>query len=1067
MDPEFNANNSTETLEFGIGAGALSVSPVVSSLKAASPYSTYNIVLNPGADKTEFLHTLTVDTTANASVNNSIPNNAIGMTTENKAPWSNRILSVPLTESESIAIKDHPDVASVEGELEDIDETWLDAQKLMLQRSATGSYRGKTANTLLDNWGLWRHSTNSGNNENINDWSSSTDSTVRTNIFFQNTHSAGWGADVIIQEMELMQWKHDEFLDYSANVDVVPTNLEGYHNAHSDQVWRPEGHHLYSKTRFVKFQWNKLPNMGDLQTVNYDLIPKNGMPEKNEAGEWASYIHENAYHPTLCGSIAAGNKYGWAKQSRVYFLPMGEDSVIGGVKSDRYFSAIKAFHEWKIAQVAAGNMDYAVPPGPGFNGAAGPRVVRPTIVNASWSQTAYVNGITSVRFRGNTFTHVSDLAKNANDYPTLLHSNDLLSRVTPPIKKFGISPTLTEGKENSGSGLQKVNNPSSEAYRTALQEMQEAGVHYVKSAGNKRQKLDIPGGIDYDNYLTSTYSGGQPIYYSRGSSNMANDTIVVGNIYDPIDAVEYGTPHGAPPSYVDGETGAQSSDRGPRVDIFAAGSRIYGADIGGPGWSTKYNRNGSIDRGNSQYNSGTSFSAPQITGMVAVLAARHPNTTPGMMRRFVRGNSAFHSSNNVWDVQTVANNGGGQANVSGDFHHFGNTYGLYGCSGNIAFLDYGNLGRERFLMSNTIAYNYEFLDGKTSHGGYINYTDHVPLAVSDPLAAGSGRSTFDLTGLPTPRFGTNKGYRFYKFVGYDDFARTKRATTYSEVPRIDLFDKEGWPLFNGQMARHSSDQQVVVDAGFAGNGYMYTSRSIFYNWELNGAGATYSVNVGGDTFKNSPHLTGLSGSGYEFMVPAVFDDNVSGRYYPEFRAGWNNHGDGDVGTANVEFTVDFGRTVFLANARFSTSGSQTGSCARYMDIYGSQTPFTEEGAGPAHWTKQDAVQIGEINRGDIIACNYGQADSGGNLPFGGPTQPGQGHNGNAAAPRHRMPANGYIEGILDTDPGVDPPIVYGEWDPEASPSGWYLIPPENYEGLVTLGKTFAGNAVIANSATLF
>ena len=45
------------------------------------------------------------------------------------------------------------------------------------------------------------------------------------------------------------------------------------------------------------------------------------------------------------------------------------------------------------------------------------------------------------------------------------------------------------------------------------------GIHVCCAAGNDSMKMDIPGGVDYDNYLTFTFSGQTYYqYYHRGGT---------------------------------------------------------------------------------------------------------------------------------------------------------------------------------------------------------------------------------------------------------------------------------------------------------------------------------------------------------------------------------------------------------------------------------------------------------------------------------------------------------------------------------------------------------------------
>mgnify|MGYP003304066805 CR=1 FL=1 len=102
-----------------------------------------------------------------------------------------------------------------------------------------------------------------------------------------------------------------------------------------------------------------------------------------------------------------------------------------------------------------------------------------------------------------------------------------------------------------------------------------------KSAGNQRQKLCGQGDIDYNNYITKSsstggISAGQPVYYNRGAGNIGPDTIVVGNI----------------DSYLfNGQEATQTgSDKGPRVDVWAAGTNIISSYNNNMGFELNVNR---------------------------------------------------------------------------------------------------------------------------------------------------------------------------------------------------------------------------------------------------------------------------------------------------------------------------------------------------------------------------------------------------------------------------------------------------------------------------------------------
>lgn len=85
------------------------------------------------------------------------------------------------------------------------------------------------------------------------------------------------------------------------------------------------------------------------------------------------------------------------------------------------------------------------------------------------------------------------------------------------------------------------------------------GIVFVGSAGNNATKIDVIGGPDYDNYFVDN---GLPVYYHRGSSPGTShpDIICVGN----LDSAS-----------IEGKN--QTSNTGPRVDVYAPGTNIVSA----------------------------------------------------------------------------------------------------------------------------------------------------------------------------------------------------------------------------------------------------------------------------------------------------------------------------------------------------------------------------------------------------------------------------------------------------------------------------------------------------------
>ena len=146
------------------------------------------------------------------------------------------------------------------------------------------------------------------------------------------------------------------------------------------------------------------------------------------------------------------------------------------------------------------------------------------------------------------------------------------------------------------------------------------GIVFVGSAGNGSFKLDVPSGLDYNNYYLDN---GEAIYYHRGSSPNAASTDVI--IVGALDSTS-------------NENKTQASNTGPRVDLYAAGknviSSVYDA-TGGTGGNTA----GIIVEGGDNYQkyNGTSMAAAQVTGALAVALETYPRMNQADAKNYIIG----------------------------------------------------------------------------------------------------------------------------------------------------------------------------------------------------------------------------------------------------------------------------------------------------------------------------------------------------------------------------------------------------------------------------------------------
>ena len=290
----------------------------------------------------------------------------------------------------------------------------------------------------------------------------------------------------------------------------------------------------------------------------------NTLPNCSSAGTMSYTNNDAEIHATHCCGTAIGRHIGWGTNATVYVLDTGQ------ISRAYWFDAIKEFHKAKTPDPITG-------------------VKRPTVVSASWGYKSYFSSITATYFRGSDVGHTASGRERA-------------------YGKIG----------DSGNKFNTwVYNLSAE-----VEEMQDEGVIYCKSAGNQYQKLCYSGDVDYNNYITRSFNyggitAGQPHWYNRGAGNIGPDTIVCGNLSAQLSTWNSSSPYD--------EQCVSSSDKGPRVDLYVAGNNIVS---GGTSSDTAY-----------YSTSGTSMSTPQVAGMCTLLLQANPGMTPAQVREWFMNNA--------------------------------------------------------------------------------------------------------------------------------------------------------------------------------------------------------------------------------------------------------------------------------------------------------------------------------------------------------------------------------------------------------------------------------------------
>jgi subtilisin family serine protease len=299
-------------------------------------------------------------------------------------------------------------------------------------------------------------------------------------------------------------------------------------------------------------------------------------------------------HGTHCAGITAGLTYGWAKNARIYAIKVegleGPTDPNPGIPLEDCFDVIKLWHRNKPVDPATG-------------------VKRPTIVNMSWGFFARYTTVSQINYRGTSYTGASIDSEGERAGFGLLPLADSLSYIT-----------------NIRIGSVDID----------IEELIDEGVHVVIAAGNNFHKIDIEGGVDYNNFAVTNGNSGNPIYYHRGSSPYNDLAHTVGNIDSTV--------------HVTGiEQKAQSSETGPGVTVYAPGTNIMSAasNVNVFGGDGPYPGNTDFKISNI---SGTSMAAPQVAGVLALWCQLNPTATPAQAFSYVNGSAKtsqiFQTGNN-------------------------------------------------------------------------------------------------------------------------------------------------------------------------------------------------------------------------------------------------------------------------------------------------------------------------------------------------------------------------------------------------------------------------------------
>lgn len=327
-------------------------------------------------------------------------------------------------------------------------------------------------------------------------------------------------------------------------------------------------------------------NSGTSRVQEIDWYQGAGVSGTMPTGFYNYSTYGDAEHGSHVAAIAAGKTYGYAKNAKIYSLRIFDDTVDGSqsFSPDLAFDLLKLWHIRKPIDPATGTK-------------------RPTIVNMSWGYAWY--------YTGNPYRPAQKVIKSINYRGSLTRYN---------------SPVGTQINNGMVGPMHGFRVPSIDAQ---INDGQLAGIVYCSAAGNYSHKVDIPGGIDYNNYYTLPFDNimpaNQPTYYHRGSSPRGTIQVSASDVY----TIKSGSAYYEQLAYY--------SERGPGCDVVSPGTNITSATSMSSSFGPFNYMFGTAQ--DNTYKavtiSGTSMATPQVTGVCALYLSRNPTATPTQVKNWV------------------------------------------------------------------------------------------------------------------------------------------------------------------------------------------------------------------------------------------------------------------------------------------------------------------------------------------------------------------------------------------------------------------------------------------------